>query len=91
MADNVVSKVHKKFVLEVSDERIEWRVKNRRQFIESKFLYTLSGQNTTHGRPDRYVYVGFNRVVAGDFRSGSGLCRAMITLYADNGKSHFCF
>lgn len=84
VADNVISKVHKKFVLEVSDERVEWRVKNRRQFIESKFLYTLSGQNTTVGRPDRFVYVAFNRVVAGDFRSGSGLCRAMITLYADN-------
>lgn len=32
------------------------------------------------------VYIGFNRVVGGNFRSGSGLCRAVVQLYADTGK-----
>ena len=85
-ADNVVNAKHRQVVVEISDERVEWRVRNRKQFIESKFLYTLNGQNTSHGRPDYFVYAGFNRVVAGSFRNGSGLCRAMITLHADKGQ-----
>jgi len=32
------------------------------------------------------VYIGFNRVVAGNFRSGSGLCRAVVQLFADTGQ-----
>ena len=85
VADNVISKDHKSVTVEVSDERVEWNVRERRQFIESKFLYTLAGQNTSHGGVDYAVYAGFNRVVGGDYRVGSGLCRAVITLYADNG------
>lgn len=63
-----------------------------RQFIESRFLYQLnrgvSRDNATS--EDDYergaVYIGFNRVVGGNFRSGSGLCRATVQLFADTGS-----
>ena len=72
--------------LEISDERIEWMIGGVKQFIESKFLYTLNGQNVTYGEKDHNVYVGLNRVVAGSFRSGSGLCNATITLLRKEGE-----
>ncbi|ELU05578.1 hypothetical protein CAPTEDRAFT_195743 [Capitella teleta] len=83
IVDNVVN-TDKKVTLDISDEKIEWSIGGgEKQFIESKFLYTLSGQNTTFGDKDSDVYAGFNRVVAGNFRFGSGLCRVTITLYQD--------
>jgi hypothetical protein len=86
IVDGVVDRNHKKLVLDASDERIEWRARDdRKQFIESKFLFSLSGQNGGRGGRQRSLYVGLNRVVASDFRSGSGLCRAVITLFADHG------
>jgi hypothetical protein len=85
VVDNLVKK-DKKVTLDISDEQIEWSMGEQdKQFIESKFLYTLSGQNTTFGDKDYDVYAGFNRVVAGNFRFGSGLCRVSITLYKEGG------
>ncbi|KAJ8299701.1 hypothetical protein KUTeg_023761 [Tegillarca granosa] len=68
--------------IDISDERIEWKSGKHKDFIESKFLYTLSGQQPTYGLMDYNVYIGLNRVVAGNFRSGSGLCRVSISLYS---------
>lgn len=73
-------------VMEISDEKIEWYEGETKQFIESKFLYTLSGQNTTYGSVDYDVYIGLNRVVAADYRTGDGLCKATITLVKGPGK-----
>ena len=84
IVDGVVSRKYSKLVIDASDERIEWRARDdRKQFIESKFLFALSGQN---GSRQRSLYIGLNRVIASDFRSGSGLCRAVITLFADHGQ-----
>jgi hypothetical protein len=63
-----------------------------RQFIESRFLYHLnrgaSRDNETDDDDNQgAIYIGFNRVVGGNFRSGSGLCRATVQLFADSGKS----
>lgn len=85
VVDNVVKK-GRKVTLDVSDEKIEWSMGGEKQFIESKFLYTLSGQNTTYGDKDYDVFAGFNRVVAGNFRFGTGLCKVTITLYQDGGE-----
>lgn len=82
--DNFVRK-KESIVVEVSDERVDWTVAGKKEFIESKFLYTLSGQNTTYGEAERDIYVGFNRIVVGDYRTGSGLCRAAITLLTIEG------
>lgn len=83
VVDRVVNRKHSRLVLDVSDGRVEWRArKSRRQFIESKFLFGLSPQ----GSAGSTLFVGLNRVVAGDFRSGSGLCRAVISLFADRGQ-----
>jgi len=83
VVDRVVSRKHSRLVLDVSDGRIEWRTRRsrRRQFIESKFLFSLSGAVNPAGT----LYVGLNRVIAGDFRSGSGLCRAVVSLFSDRG------
>jgi hypothetical protein len=78
VVDNIVRKGIKQMI-EVSHERLEWTHGDYKTFIESKFLFELNGQSRDPKRPD-YLYAGFNRVVAGDFRSGTGLCRVVITL-----------
>jgi len=83
VVDRVVNRKHSRLVLDVSDGRVEWRARrSRRQFIESKFLFALRRAGTA-GR----LFVGLNRVIAGDFRSGSGLCRAVISLFADRRQT----
>ncbi|XP_070546934.1 signal peptide, CUB and EGF-like domain-containing protein 1 isoform X3 [Ptychodera flava] len=73
-----------RLILEISDERIEWNNQNWiKGVIVSKYLYTLKGQVPLHGQVDYNIYAGFNRVPAGDFRSGSGLCKATVTLIPD--------
>ncbi|KAK3101076.1 hypothetical protein FSP39_000772, partial [Pinctada imbricata] len=67
--------------IDISDERVEWRSRTHKDYLESKFLFTLAGQKPTYGIRDDYVYVGLNRVVAGTFRNGSGLCEVEISLY----------
>ena len=69
--------------LEISNERLEWKTQTGKQFIESKFLFMLDGQNATYGDMDYDVYAGFNRVVGGDYRSGSGLCRVTVSLFKE--------
>lgn len=84
VVDRVVNWKHSRLVLDISDGRVEWRTRrSRRQFIESKYLFSLR-----RGTASR-LYVGLNRVIAGDFRSGSGLCRAIISLFADRSQSLF--
>ena len=89
IVDDVI-RVNDVITIEVSDERVEWRSRADKHYIESKFLYTLSGQNTTYGEKDYDVYAGFNRVVAGNFRSGSGLCRVTVSLFEDEIGNKFC-
>lgn len=83
--DGFVNK-NSKAILDVSDERLQWTRGNIHDFLESKFLFTLNGQETLYGDVEHDVYIGFNRVVAGNFRNGSGLCSATIQLYSSPGK-----
>jgi len=81
VVDRVVTRKHSRLVLGVSNGRVDWRARrSRRQFIESKFLFSLP-RGTSAG-----LYVGMNRVIADDFRAGSGLCRAVVSLFADLGQ-----
>ncbi|XP_033753123.1 signal peptide, CUB and EGF-like domain-containing protein 1 [Pecten maximus] len=77
-----------------SDERVEWKSGPHRDNLKSRFLYTLRGQQPLYGEVDYNVYVGLNRVVAGNFRSGSGLCSATITMYSSGNAcetgTHTC-
>lgn len=82
--DGFVSK-NSKAILDISDERLQWSRGNINDFLESKFLFTLNGQETLYGEIEHNVYIGFNRVVAGNFRNGSGLCSATIQLYTFTG------
>ena len=75
--------------------------RNRKRYIKSRFLYDLrrpvsdaavstKNRNSTAAAAsataaDGVLFVAFNRVIAGSFRSGSGLCRAVVTLHADQG------
>ena len=80
--DRVVNRKHARLVLDVSNGRVEWRARrSRRQFIESMYLFSLEPGSAAG------LYVGLNRVVAGDFRAGSGLCRVLVSLFADRGQS----
>ena len=85
VVDNFVKKGQDAAV-EVSDERVDWTQRGKKSHIESKFLFTLSGQNTTYGNTEYSVYAAFNRVIAGKYREGSGLCRVVITLVKGRGK-----
>ena len=61
-----------------------------RRSIKSRFLYDVRATGTDYGpsrnRSSGVLYVALNRVIAGSFRSGSGLCRAVVTLYSDQGR-----
>ena len=83
VVDRVVSRKHSRLVLDLSHERVEWRARrSRRQFIESRFLFSLRPGGGTSAS----LYVGLNRVIAGDFRAGSGLCRVVVSLFQDRGQ-----
>ena len=98
VVDGVVGRRHcTRLVLDISDGRLEWRRARRqarRQFIDSKFLFMLQRRRAAAaargedaaGAAAGTLYVALNRVVAGDFRSGSGLCRAVVSLFADPGQ-----
>ncbi|XP_035671935.1 signal peptide, CUB and EGF-like domain-containing protein 1 isoform X8 [Branchiostoma floridae] len=79
--DDIIDR-NSRLSLEISDERLEWnRIGSKKKgYINSQFLYTLSGQRPMYGEVDYYIYAGFNRVPAGTFRSGSGLCKASVIL-----------
>jgi len=82
VVDRVVNRKHSRLVLDVSNGRVEWRARrSRRQFIESMYLFSVE-PGSAGG-----LYVGLNRVVAGDFRAGSGLCHVLVSLFADRGQS----
>lgn len=72
--------------LDISDERIQWKSGKIKDFLESKFLFTLNGQEPLYGIKDNFLYVGLNRVVAGNYRNGSGLCDVTISLYSFPGR-----
>ena len=84
--DGFVNK-NSKAILDISDERLQWTRGNINDFLESKFLFTLNGQETVYGAVEHNLYIGFNRVISGNFRNGSGLCSATIQLYSFPGKS----
>jgi len=90
VADSVVNRKHNRMTLDVGHQMVEWQIRrNRKRFIKSRFLYdvraTSDDEPTSRNRTSGVLFVAFNRVVAGNFRSGSGLCRAVVTLYSDQG------
>ena len=77
--DGDVIDVNSRFVITVSDQRMEWQNNSsNKQHLDSKYLL----RTPLHPSDDPYMYVGLNRAVGGDFRSGSGLCRASVVLIA---------
>ncbi|XP_071809582.1 signal peptide, CUB and EGF-like domain-containing protein 2 isoform X4 [Asterias amurensis] len=68
-------------VIEISDERLRWNNNESiRGSIDSRYLYTLSGQAPVYGQVDYFIYAGFNRVPATNTRNGTGLCSASIIM-----------
>jgi len=72
--------------LTISDERLDWSRGKIKDHLESKFLFTLNGQEPLYGKKEYDVYFGFNRVVAGNYRNGSGLCLVNLKLLKYSGK-----
>ena len=80
--------VNSRLIIEISHERIKWNNNaDVRGSISSRYLYALENQSPLYGVPDYNIYAGFNRVPGGSYKSGSGLCRATITVAnkADQG------
>ncbi|KAL4225594.1 positive regulation of smoothened signaling pathway [Mactra antiquata] len=69
-----------KAVISITDERLKWSRGKIDDYLDSKFLFTLSGQKPLFGEIEHDVYIGFNRVVAGNYRNGSGLCAVDVRL-----------
>ena len=44
----------------------------------SGYPFILNGQPTTYGTRDYLISLGMNRVIARNYHSGTGLCRATI-------------
>ena len=89
VADDVIDESGK-ISVDKSNERVAWTEKGKYKFEKSKFLFTLAGQNVTHGVSDRFIYVGLNRVVANEYRSGTGLCKVKISMFENqDGRHHF--
>ena len=76
--------------LDIADGYMSWTSATTTDSLESRFLFALGGRNASHERPGRHVYIGFNRVVGGEYRTGSGLCRATITMQTLKGKQSKC-
>lgn len=90
IVDNFVKK-GAKVNLNISDENVEWAHGKKRGHLESEFLFTLNGQKPSYGDVDYNIYIAFNRVVAGAYRNGSGLCKANIVLLDKPGKWNVLF
>ena len=51
-------------------------------YINSPKLFALNGQSdSSPGGVNKDVYLGMNRVVAGAYRSGTGLCHVSVKFY----------
>ena len=64
----------------VGDEYID--IDNHAGFkkcYQSKYLFVLSGQVVSFDPVNYDIFFGMNRVIIGNYRSGKGLCRAVIT------------
>ncbi|XP_052223870.1 signal peptide, CUB and EGF-like domain-containing protein 1 isoform X2 [Dreissena polymorpha] len=72
--------------IKISDERIDWSRGKIKDFLSSKYLFTLNGQTPQYGDVEYDVYFGFNRVVAGNYRNGSGLCSVTLRLLTYPGN-----
>ncbi|XP_052824017.1 signal peptide, CUB and EGF-like domain-containing protein 1 [Octopus bimaculoides] len=79
VVDNFVKKGAKVNV-NISDESVEWSRGRKHGHLKSEYLFTLNGQQPSYGSVDYNIYIAFNRVVAGAYRNGSGLCKATILL-----------
>ena len=81
VVDNVI-KPKSNLVIQVSDQKIAWSNDEKaKQYIESKYLFSVTKQNNDElNHSDSIVFAGLNRVVADNYRKGSGLCLATITL-----------
>lgn len=103
--DNAVAK-GSNLTVNISDRTVEWRAEryatnsfidsyrlhpNRESLKNSPYLFTLSGQKTTVGPTEYYVYAAFNRVPLGTFHNGSGLCQVKVSFLSKRkeGKNIF--
>lgn len=56
----------------------------------SPYLFALQGQADTEGPVNFDLYASFNRVISSNYRSGSGLEKAVMTFYAKGVASQSC-
>ncbi|KAL8609831.1 hypothetical protein ACOMHN_020666 [Nucella lapillus] len=73
MADHFI---HDKLTLVISDQSISWdNHRGTAANLTHNSLFALSGQYDRQGAVNYDVYLGLNRVIAGHYRRGHGLCR----------------
>ena len=80
LVDSLPDVISEHVTVTIGDEHIEFDNHNGTQrCYDSRFLFTLGGQAATYGPVNYDIFFGLNRVITSSFRSGTGLCRAVIT------------
>ena len=76
--------------LTVSNERVHYRSQHVpiSGGIGSPWLYALDGQPDTEGPVNYDIFASFNRVIAGNYRSGSGVGEVKVCLVSHLKKNH---
>ncbi|XP_046555258.1 uncharacterized protein LOC124264551 [Haliotis rubra] len=63
----------------VKDETITWdNHHGNANFLQSPALFALNNQSDSQGPVNRDIYLSLNRVIAGTYRSGRGLCNVAL-------------
>ena len=79
LVDQVRNVVTDHFTVTIGNEFVMFDNNNGVQrSYRSRYLFTLNGQSTTYGSVDYLLSLSMNRVITSNFRSGTGLCRAVI-------------
>lgn len=67
-------------LIEVSDQSLVWGTNGEKGTLRSEHLFALNGQPDSEGPVNYKIYAGFNRSIAGSYRSGHGLELVVIFL-----------
>lgn len=72
--------IYDRITLVVSDQTISWNNhRGESASLRDPSLFALAGQSDNQGDVNYDVYLGLNRVIDGDYRSGQGLCKVVAT------------
>ncbi len=71
--------------IDVSDEQVRWHnYSGEADTYTSSYLYALDGQADSEGPVNYDIYAGFNRSIGSSWRTGTGVSKVRIRLFAES-------